>query len=137
VFAECQALEKHVYSVSFPPMPMHVHKHDGRFVSPERFQELLAAPGAVLIDLREPAEYAHGHLPGAVNMPLRLLPEKGPDLPRDRPLLLVDRSGRRSSRAFYMLEDMGFGNIWGLSGGILAWRAEGLPVTSPRTGDQK
>jgi SulP family sulfate permease len=137
VFAECQALEKHVYSVSFPPMPMHVHTHAERFVSAERFQELLDLHDALLIDLREPSEYEHGHLPGAVNLPLRLLPEQGPDLARDRPLLLVDRSGRRSSRAFYMLGDMGFEDLWGLSGGILAWRAEGLPVTSPKRETQK
>jgi len=136
VFAECQALEKHVYSISFPPMPMHVHSPE-RLVSPDRFQELRDAPGALLIDLREPSEFEHGHLPGARNLPLRLLPEKGADLPRDRPLLLVCRSGRRTSRALYMLDDMGFRYLWGLSGGTLAWRAEGLPLTSPKSGGQK
>jgi SulP family sulfate permease len=135
VFAECQALEKHVYSVHFPPMPMHTHSHD-RLVPPDRFQELLGAPDALLIDIREPEEYGRGHLPGADNLPLRLLPEKGADLPRGHPLLLVDRSGRRSSRALYMLEDMGFSDLWALSGGILAWRAAGLPITSPKTDGQ-
>jgi SulP family sulfate permease len=134
VFAECQAVRKHIYSVSFPPMPIHLHRHDERFVPPERFQELLGMTGSPLIDLREPPEFARGHLPGAINLPLRLLAEKGPDLPRDRTLLLVDRSGRRASRAVYMLEDMGFSDIWGLSGGIFAWRAEGLPVTGPDGG---
>jgi SulP family sulfate permease len=137
VFAECQTVKKHVYSVTFPPMPMHIHSHEERFVPPERFQELTAEPESLLIDLREPEEYSRGHLPGATNLPLRLLPEKGPELPRDRPLLLADRSGRRASRAFYMLGDMGFDNLWGLSGGIFAWRAEGLPVTAPIPDDQK
>jgi SulP family sulfate permease len=135
VFAECQGLHKHVYSVSFPPMPVHAHRHDDRFVPAERFRELVESGPGLLIDLREPEEYGRGHLAGARNLPLRLLPEEGPDLPRDRPLLLVDRSGRRASRALYMLGDMGFNDVWGLGGGIFAWRAAGLPVTGPSAGE--
>jgi len=63
-------------------------------------------------------------------LPLRTLLEEAPALPRDRTLLLTCRSGRLTSRAIRMLEDMGFTLLYGLSGGILAWRAEGLPVTS-------
>ena len=47
----------------------------------------------------------------------------------DRTILLVCRSGRRSSRALRMLEDAGISNVNALRGGILAWRAAGLPVT--------
>jgi len=131
IFAECQALEKYAYSVNFPPVPMRVPSPD-RLVAPDRFRELHGSTDALLIDLREPVEYNRGHLPGAQNLPLRLLPEQGRDLPRDRPLLLICRTGRRTSRGLHMLEDMGLGELWGLSGGILAWRAEGLPITSPK-----
>ncbi len=130
IFAECQALEKHHYDGLVP----HVPRHDvieKLIVSPERFQELAGDPAALVIDIREPEEYQRGHIPGAGSLPLRLLPQSGSALPRDRTLLLSCRSGRRSSRALTMLVEMGFTNVYGMRGGILAWRAEGLPVTTP------
>jgi anti-anti-sigma regulatory factor len=76
VFAECQALEKHPYGMQFPPVPRHIHRHD-RHVSPETFQELADDPDAMILDVREPAEYNQGHVPGAGLLPLRLLPLYG------------------------------------------------------------
>jgi SulP family sulfate permease len=127
VFAECQALEKHAYPVELPPAPKHPVV-PGIHVTPDRFQDLAGDENAVVLDLREPEEYLRGHVPGARLLPLRTVLEEGPDLPRDRPLLLVCRSGRRTSRAIHMLLDMGYENLHGLQGGILAWRAQGLPV---------
>jgi len=134
VFAECQALDKHHYEGIVPHVPRHdvIAKH---VVSPERFQELASDPSALVIDIREPDEYRRGHIPGAGLLPLRMLPEKGKDLPRDRTILLACRSGRRSSRALTMLEELGFTEMYGMRGGILAWRAEGLPVTTPEFGE--
>ena len=128
VFAECQALEKHPYDLRLPPAPRHVHVH-ARHVSVRQFQELAGDTRAVVIDIREQEEYLAGHVPGASLLPLRLLPEKGSELPRDRNVLLVCRSGRRSTRALHMLEEMDYENVYGLKGGILAWRAAGLPIS--------
>ena len=129
VFAECQALEKHIYDEKLPPAPTHPHI-PGRHVSPRRFEELAAEPDALVIDVREPEEHRQGHVPGAELIPLRMLLEKAPELPRDRTLLLACRSGRRTSRAIRMLEDMGHTRLYGLGGGILAWRAAGLRMTA-------
>ena len=74
------------------------------------------------------AEYQRAHLPGIQLQPLRELLKSAADLPRDRLLLLACRSGRRASRALFVLEDLGYKKIAGLRGGILAWRAAGLPV---------
>ena len=128
VFAECQAIEKHPYGVQFPPAPKEPLPH-GRFLPLDRFQELADDPDTPILDIREPEEYRRGHIPRAASLPLRLLPEQWDDLPRDRTILLVCRSGRRSSRALRMLEDAGISNVNALRGGILAWRAAGLPVT--------
>jgi SulP family sulfate permease len=128
VFAECHALEKHRYDLKLPPAQRLPHLQD-RFVSPDRLQELASDPATVIYDIREVDEYVRGHVPGAVSLPLRVLPERWPELPRDRTVLLVCRSGRRSTRALHMLEDAGLDNVNALRGGILAWRAEGLPVT--------
>jgi SulP family sulfate permease len=129
VFAECQAVEKHRYATQLPPAPRQPHLHD-RFVPPERFQELAGDRETLIYDIREPAEYRRGHVPGASSLPLRLLPERWSELPKDRTVLLCCRSGRRSSRALHMLEDLGFENVYALGGGILAWRAERLPITT-------
>ena len=61
-------------------------------------------------------------------MPLRELLNAAADLPRDRPVLLACRSGRRAARALFVLEDLGYNQVIGLRGGILAWRAAGMPV---------
>jgi SulP family sulfate permease len=130
VFAECQAIEKHTYDVQFPrttPRP----SDSSRLVSPEDFQELASDTSALVLDVREHSEHQAGHIPGAALLPLRMLPERGASLPRDHTLLVCCRSGRRTARALRMLETMGYTDLYGLQGGILAWRAEGLPVTSP------
>jgi SulP family sulfate permease len=127
VFAECQALQKHPYRAQVPPMER-VSLDPSHHVVAEEFQKLADDPDAILFDIREPSEFERGHIPGAELMPLRTVLDIGPDLPRDRPLLLTCRSGRRTQRAMHMLHSMGFEEVYGLRGGILAWQAEGLPV---------
>jgi SulP family sulfate permease len=127
VFAECQDLHKHRYRAQVPPMSR-VSLDPAHHVVPDEFHALSEDPEALLFDVREPAEYDRGHIPGAHSMPLRTVLDRGPELPRDRRILLACRSGRRTQRAMHMLQDMGFDEVYGLRGGILAWQAEGLPV---------
>jgi rhodanese-related sulfurtransferase len=61
-------------------------------------------------------------------IPLREIIEDADLLPRDRPILLVCRSGRRSTRAMHWLIDLGFQQVVNLKGGILSWKAMGRPV---------
>lgn len=82
----------------------------------------------LVVDVREPQEYSAGHLPGAVLLPLRSLPERMPELPRNRHILLVCRSGRRSARTSHWLLVGGFSDVYNLRGGSLAWKAAGRPV---------
>ncbi|MCU0234803.1 MAG: rhodanese-like domain-containing protein, partial [Thermoanaerobaculales bacterium] len=76
----------------------------------------------------EPEEYHHGHFAGARNLPLSELLTSPPDLPRDRPVLLICRTGRRSRRGMRYLLDLGFDNVYNLRGGILSWKASDLPL---------
>ncbi len=140
VFAECQALKKHPYREQVPPISR-VSLDPGHIVGVEDFQAMADDRHAIVLDVREPDEFARGHIPGARLMPLRTVLDVGPDLARDRRLLLACRSGRRTQRAMHMLLSMGFEDVFGLHGGILAWRAEGLPVAveeaaEPTTGPQ-
>lgn len=84
---------------------------------------------AVLIDVREPAEYAAGHPVGARNVPLGQLPD-GKGLPSNKalPLVLLCASGARSSRAIGVLQKAGYANVRTLAGGLAAWREANLPV---------
>lgn len=127
VFSECQTVLKHVYGDEVPSAPMGPLGHRLQ-VPPKEFQEMMSDPDALLYDVREPVEHSHAHIEGTELLPLRDLLKGASDLPRDKMILLACRSGRRAARALYVLEDLGFDNIAGLRGGILAWRAAKLPV---------
>jgi rhodanese-related sulfurtransferase len=86
--------------------------------------------GALIIDVREPNEYSQIRARGAVLLPLGRLNSRVRDLPRDRELLLMCRTGGRSQNATQFLQAQGFGNVTNVSGGIVAWHAAGLPTSS-------
>jgi hydroxyacylglutathione hydrolase len=90
----------------------------------------LAQTGAMVVDVREPAEYLAGHLPGARSIPQAELALRLDDLPRDRPLLVVCEAGTRSVHAARFLKQVGFRDVYNLAGGTGAWRAAGLPTES-------
>jgi glyoxylase-like metal-dependent hydrolase (beta-lactamase superfamily II)/rhodanese-related sulfurtransferase len=83
-----------------------------------------------ILDVREPDEFNGplGHLPGAQLIPLGSLVEKAGVLSKARPLVAVCRSGARSAQATVMLAKAGFDKVANLSGGMLRWRAQRLPV---------
>ena len=86
------------------------------------------APEAVLLDVREPEEYAAGHVPGAINLPQADLATRLDELPRDRPLLVICQGGFRSLRAAQFLKQRGFERVVNVEGGTTAWRAAGHPL---------
>jgi rhodanese-related sulfurtransferase len=94
-------------------------------VDPARAAQL-AADGALLLDVREPDEWAAGHASGAVHMPLGDL--RPGDVPRDRVVVAVCRSGGRSGKAAVVLAGAGV-DVRNMAGGMNAWAAATLPVT--------
>ncbi len=78
------------------------------------------APNGQLIDVREPDEVAGGTLPGAVNIPLGDLPTRVGELDRGRRVVVLCRSGGRSTKAAEYLTASGFGDVVNLAGGMLA-----------------
>ena len=84
---------------------------------------------AVLIDVREPAEFAAGHAAGARNVPLDTLDgAKGLPTNKALPLVVVCASGARSSRAAAQLRKAGYSSVHSLAGGTAAWRSASLPI---------
>jgi rhodanese-related sulfurtransferase len=85
---------------------------------------------ALIVDVREPNEWTQLHAPGAVLLPLGQLHGRLDDLPRDRELLMICRTGSRSQNAAQFLRAQGFENVSNVSGGMVAWYNAGLPTES-------
>jgi hydroxyacylglutathione hydrolase len=91
-------------------------------------------PATLLLDVREPEEYAHGHVPGARNLPQAELAARLDEVPRDRPVQVICQSGYRSLRAAQFLAQMGYQNVVNVNGGTAAWRASDWPLEAGETG---
>lgn len=96
-------------------------------VSPTEAQKLVQQ-GALLVDVREQNEYADIHADGAQLIPLSAFENRFSELPTDRPLVIICRSGARSARAGEFLLQNGYQDVSNLAGGTLAWTEAGLPV---------
>ncbi len=97
-------------------------------LTPQEYQAAYATRDHLLIDVRTPEEFASEHIPGAVNIALQTLPQQMATLPKEQPIVLYCRSGARSREAANILSQGGFDDIYNL-GGIIEWRAQGLPVS--------
>jgi len=91
--------------------------------------QLATLSGIAIVDVREPEEYAGGHVPGAVNIPLSQLGERHGELPRDVPVHVICEAGGRSARAAEALTAAGIDAV-DVAGGTSAWRTAGHPVES-------
>ncbi|HSO94551.1 MAG TPA: rhodanese-like domain-containing protein [Acidimicrobiia bacterium] len=88
-----------------------------------------AETGAILLDIREPDEWDSGHAPAAVWIPMGDLPARQDELTRDRPVVVVCRSGARSARVTTALRQAGY-DAANLAGGMQAWAAAGHDVVT-------
>ncbi len=95
----------------------------------------------ILIDIREPDEYARGHIPGAIHVPrgmlefqiLKTLEHIGITAdPAGVDMVLYCGTGGRSALATKSMDDMGYRNVRSMDGGIVAWNEAGLPVDTPK-----
>ncbi len=89
----------------------------------------LVADGACLLDVRETDEWEAGHAPDALWIPLGHLSTRFDELPTDRRIAVVCRSGGRSAMATEALVGQGLDAV-NVVGGMLAWASEGLPVVA-------
>jgi rhodanese-related sulfurtransferase len=84
--------------------------------------------GATFVDVRTQAEWDQGHIPNSLLIPLEQLPGRLSELPRDKDVVVVCRSGVRSKEGAEVLRQAGFTRVTCLSGGLQAWAAAGYPL---------
>ncbi len=96
----------------------------------EKFQEMIEATSPTIIDVREESEYAEGHIPGAVNIPLRTITQNLDKIPSDAPTVVYCASGLRAGMALATLKMLGYDNVKSFSGGWKAWSGAGAEVST-------
>ena len=97
-------------------------------IAPGALAARVAAQDVSVIDVRNATEWAEGHVPTARHIPLGYLTDRVAEIPRDKPVIVLCRTGARSAIAASVLQRLGVANVMNLVGGYSAWRGEGLPV---------
>ena len=98
-----------------------------RAVTVHQLKDVLDAGEALVVDVREPDEFARGHVPGARLVPLQTVPSLVGELPADEPVYLVCAVGARSAHAAMFLAHHGVDAV-NVDGGTRDWLAAGYPV---------
>ncbi len=88
-------------------------------------------PDFVIIDVRTPEEFAEGHVEKAINIDYysETFRDELNNLDKNKTYLVYCRSGNRSGNALNIMAELNFREVYNMSGGIIAWNAEGLPTT--------
>lgn len=92
----------------------------------QRLQSEGAKP--LVVDVREPDEFEAGHIGEALLAPLDDVEKHLASVPKEREIVLVCRSGRRSGIAAKKLSERGYTKLWNMEGGMLAWQKLGYPI---------
>lgn len=100
-------------------------------VDPDEARRLQAG-GALIVDVREEAEWRSERVPGAVHIPLGELEDRLDEIPRDRTVVVHCAMGGRSAMAAKRLSKLGVKDVRNLRGGIRAWARAKLPLTRAR-----
>lgn len=87
------------------------------------------ADGSLVVDVREPAEYVTGHVPGALLLPVGEVEARRRELPQSRPVYVICATGNRSRRVTEALRDQGY-DARSVRGGTSAWVQGGHPVVT-------
>lgn len=102
----------------------------GKDVSALEAVQMINRRDALVLDVREPAEFAAGHIPNARHVPVATLKDRLQDLEKfkQRPVVVACASGSRAISACSLLRKSGFQEVFPLKGGMSGWQQAGLPV---------
>lgn len=112
-------------------------REDESVVEPRELLDLVEAERVTVVDVRPAEEYAAGHVPGALSLPLDELADRLDELPEGRPVVVYGR-GPYSSQGFESLETLRQGGFEAsrMDAGFPEWRLEGLPVAREHDSDE-
>jgi len=131
VWSHCQTLPKSDRLVEIVDLPEAQAIPATSMITPAELWELLGqepvADRPLVVDVREKPEYQVGHIPDVELKPMPELLGSTGGLPKDRDIVFVCRTGRRSSRVIVALQKRGYHRLRMLNGGMMAWREAGLP----------
>lgn len=99
-------------------------KEEAKFphvISNEELVAKLSDPAVTILDVREPAEYAFGHIPRAISIPLGELEARMNELEKEKTIYVICRTGSRSDLAAQKLAEKGFTNVWNVVPGMSQW----------------
>ena len=99
-------------------------------INPQEAKRLIDKEKALLIDVREPDEFAREHIEGARLTPLSQLTHQPPAIDRERTAIFYCRSGGRTRMNASILENQGFAASYYIEGGLMSWKNAGLPVVN-------
>jgi rhodanese-related sulfurtransferase len=88
------------------------------------------AEDAILIDVREPDEWAAGHVPRSTHLPMMEIPGRTAEIPTEGDVVIVCRSGQRSANVVLYLMKQGWDNLRNLEGGLQEWVAAGRDLVT-------
>jgi rhodanese-related sulfurtransferase len=108
--------------------PLFRRSAGGPWVNTAEATHLINREDALVLDVRDPGEFGTGHILGAKNVPLSRLNDAEVAKRKDRPMIVYDEGGERSSKALSALKKQGFTRVVNLTGGLRAWQQAGLPV---------
>jgi len=108
----------------------HESRRAGRTISPQQAAQLINRHQAVVIDLRDAAEFRKGHVVGSMNLPFADLKARMGELEalRGRPIVLVCRLGQTAGSAGKQLAAAGFDPVYRIGGGITEWQHQQMPL---------
>lgn len=86
--------------------------------------------GAFILDVRQPEEWAEYHMPGSMLIPLGDLAARIKEVPTDREIVVICRSGNRSQSGRDLLLEAGYTRVTSMKGGLVDWRNNGYPTIS-------
>lgn len=113
-----------------PAAPSSDTKPKPQLVDATEAEKLIADKKVVVLDVRNPAEYASGHIQGSTNLDIhgKDFQTKLAEMDKDQPYLVHCAVGMRSAKACSIMSNLGFKNVYDLKGGLDAWKKAGKPL---------
>jgi rhodanese-related sulfurtransferase len=108
----------------------HEARKSGHGITPQQAINLVNAEDGIFLDLRESADYGKGHIANAMNIPATKLIDRLAELDkyREKPVVLVCKMGQHSGSAGKKLGEQGFSKVYRMSGGMMEWGQQQLPL---------